>query len=164
MDKPTVFDLVLESLPEKAHHRRAWLGLLRCFSSIDRVLMRRFSEKFNSSLPRYDVLTALALSPNGMTMGELASSMMVTKGNITGVVNRLKQDGLVRKATSKSDRRIQSVTLSAEGRVLWDAMHADYDRTISEILSGQSIEDLDALTEMLESTRVAVRRKTRPER
>lgn len=161
MDKPTVFDLVLESLPEKAHHRRAWLGLLRCFSSIDRVLMRRFSEKFNSSLPRYDVLTALALSPNGMTMGELASSLMVTKGNITGVVNRLKQDGLVRKITSRSDRRIQSVTLSDEGRALWDAMHADYDETVSEIFSGQSSEELDALTEMLEITRAAVQKKTR---
>ncbi|MDE0245572.1 MAG: MarR family transcriptional regulator [Gammaproteobacteria bacterium] len=161
MDKPTVFDLVLESLPEKAHHRRAWLGLLRCFSSIDRVLMRRFSEKFNSSLPRYDVLTALALSPNGMTMGELASSLMVTKGNITGVVSRLKQDGLVRKITSRSDRRIQSVTLSAEGRTLWDAMHADYDETVSEIFSGQSSEELDALTEMLEVTRAAVQKKTR---
>ena len=160
MDKPTVFDLVLESLPEKAHHRRAWLGLLRCFSSIDRVLMRRFSEKFNSSLPRYDVLTALALSPNGMTMGELASSLMVTKGNITGVVKRLKQDGLVRKITSRSDRRIQSVTLSAEGRALWDAMHADYDETVSEIFSGQSTEDLDALSEMLENTRIAVQKKT----
>ena len=161
MDKPTVFDLVLESLPEKAHHRRAWLGLLRCFSSIDRVLMRRFSEKFNSSLPRYDVLTALALSPNGMTMGELASSLMVTKGNITGVVSRLKQDGLVRKITSRSDRRIQSVTLSAEGRTLWDTMHADYDETVSEIFSGQSSEELDALTEMLEITRAAVQKKTR---
>ena len=161
MDRPTVFDLVLESLPEKAHHRRAWLGLLRCFSSIDRLLMRRFSEKFNSSLPRYDVLTALALSPNGMTMGELAASLMVTKGNITGVVNRLKQDGLVSKFTSESDRRIQSVTLSAEGRALWDAMHADYDETISQILSGQSGEELDALTEMLESTRVAVQKMAR---
>ena len=161
MDKPTVFDLVLESLPENAHHRRAWLGLLRCFSSIDRVLMRRFSEKFNSSLPRYDVLTALALSPNGLTMGELASSLMVTKGNITGIVSRLKQDGLVTKITSRSDRRIQSVTLSADGRTLWDAMQADYDETVSEIFSGQSSEDLDALSEMLENTRVAVQRKTR---
>lgn len=161
MGKPTVFDLVLESLPENAHHRRAWLGLLRCFSSIDRALMRRFSEKFNSSLPRYDVLTALALSPNGLTMGELASSLMVTKGNITGVVNRLKQDGLVRKIKSRSDRRIQSVTLSAEGRALWDAMHADYDETVSAIFSGQSSEELDALTEMLESTRAAVQKKTR---
>ena len=161
MRKPSVFDLVLESLPDNAHHRRAWLGLLRCFSSIDRLLMRRFSEKFNSSLPRYDVLTALALSPDGMTMGELASSLMVTKGNITGVVKRLKQDGLVRKVTSRSDRRIQSVTLSAEGRALWDAMHADYDETISEILSGQSGEELDALTDMLEHTRVAVQKKTR---
>lgn len=160
MNKPTVFDLVLESLPAQAHHRRAWLGLLRCFSSIDRVLMRRFLEKFNSSLPRYDVLTALALSPNGMTMGELASSLMVSKGNITGVVNRLKQGGLVTKATSRSDRRIQSVTLTARGRELWDAMHADYDQTISEILSGQSPKDLNVLTQMLENTRAAVNEKT----
>ena len=160
MSEPSVFDLVLESLPEKAHHRRAWLGLVQCFSSIERVLMRNFSEKFNSSLPRYDVLTAVALTPQGLTMGELARMLMVTKGNITGVVNRLKQDGLVRKATSKTDRRIQSVTISAKGRRLWDTMHADYDKTISEILSGKSKKDLQALTQMLEATRLSVQEKS----
>ena len=36
-------------------------------------------------------------------MGELATMLQVTKGNITGVVRRLKQDGLVRKVTSKVD-------------------------------------------------------------
>ncbi len=119
----------------------------------------------NGERPIGKALTgALALSPNGMTMGELAASLMVTKGNITGVVNRLKQDGLVSKVTSESDRRIQSVTLSAEGRALWDAMHADYDETISQILSGQSGEELDALPEMLESTRVAVRKMARESR
>ena len=53
------------------------------------------------------------------------------------------------------------MTLSAEGRVLWDAMHADYGRKISEILSGQSSEDLDAMSEMLEKTRAAVQKKIR---
>ena len=84
MARTTVFQLVLESLPARAHHRRAWLGLVRCFSSIERVLMQHFAEKFNSSLPRYDVLTALALTPGKLTMGDLAAMLMVTKGNITG--------------------------------------------------------------------------------
>ena len=79
MADPTIYDLVLESLPKRAHHRRAWLSLVRCFSSIEHVLMRHFSEEFNSSLPRYDVLTALALTPKGLTMGELATKLMVTK-------------------------------------------------------------------------------------
>jgi len=156
MTAPTVFESVLESLPKNAHHRRAWLELLRCFSSIERALMRHFAQEFNSSLPRYDVLTALALTPGGLTMGELASMLMVTKGNITGVVRRLKEDGLVRKVTSKTDRRIQSVTISAKGRRLWDKMHSDYDNIISDILSGQSVEEVRSLKKVLEKTRIAV--------
>ena len=160
MAEPTVFGLVLESLPKAAHHRRTWLSLVRCFSSIERVLMQHFAEEYNSSLPRYDVLTALALSPSGLTMGELASMLVVTKGNITGVVRRLKSDGLVRKVTSKKDRRIQSVTISAKGKRLWSKMHEDYDRIISEILSGQSNKDLQTLTGFLEETRLAVLKQT----
>lgn len=148
--------MVLESMPEEANHLRAWITLLRCFSSIERVLMQFIAQEYNSSLPRYDVLTALALSEGSLTMGELATLLIVTKGNITGVVRRLKQDGLVRKVTSKQDRRIQSVTISAQGRKLWSAMHADYDRIISTLLSQQSDAELKALTQVLEQTLEAV--------
>ena len=53
-------------------------------------------------------------------------------------MRRLKLDRVVRKVTSKQDRRIPSVTISVKGRELWVAMHADYDRIIGKILSGQS--------------------------
>lgn len=156
MSETTVFECVLASLPESAHYRRAWLELVRCFSSIERVLMRHFAHEFNSSLPRYDVLTALALTNGGLTMGELASMLMVTKGNITGVVRRLEEDGLVRKATSKSDRRIQLVNISAKGRRLWTRMHHDYDRIISSVLSAQTSRDVQKLTKELEKMRISV--------
>jgi DNA-binding MarR family transcriptional regulator len=151
-----LFETVLGSLPKDAHRRRAWLALLRCFSRIERVLMQHIALQYNSSLPRYDVLTALAFNPQGLTMGELATMLMVSKGNITGVVQRLKSDGLVKKVTSKQDRRIQSVTISAEGRRLWEAMHVDYDRIISELLSGQSDAEVQALTRALQKTLDAV--------
>ena len=147
-----LFDKVLESLPDDAHQRRAWLALLRCFSRIERVLMRYIAQEYNSSLPRYDVLTALALNQQGLTMGELATMLAVSNGNITGVVRRLKSDRLVKKVTSKEDRRIQFVTISPEGRKLWEAMHADYDRIITELLSGQSEAQIRALTRSLENT------------
>ena len=156
MPKAELFEMVLEAMPEEANHLRAWITLLRCFSSIERVLMQFIAQEYNSSLPRYDVLTALALSDSSLTMGELANLLMVTKGNITGVVRRLKQDGLVRKVTSKQDRRIQSVTISARGRKLWSAMHADYDRIISVLLSKQTEPELKALTQILEQTLEAV--------
>lgn len=156
MAEETLFKSVLESLPKTARHRRAWLALLRCFSSIERVLMQHFSQEYDSSIPRYDVLTALALSDGGLSMGELASMLMVTKGNITGVVRRLQQERLVKKVTSKEDRRVQSVTISPRGRKLWGSMHADYDRIISELLVGQSGAQLQELANMLDHTRKAV--------
>lgn len=147
-----LYEAVLESLPEDSYHRRAWLALLRCYSRIERELMQLIAQKYDSSLPRYDVLTALAMSKNGLTMGELATVLKVSKGNITGVVRRLKSDGLVRKVTSRADRRVQSVTISAQGMRLWGEMHEDYDRIITELLSGQSVRQLQALSKTLERT------------
>ena len=89
-------------------------------------------------------------------MGDLASMLRVSKGNITGVVSRLKHDGLVKKVTLKQDRRVQSVTISPEGQKLWESMHADYDRIISTLLSELPEAKVDALTRTLEDTLSAV--------
>lgn len=156
MNEQNLYESVLKSLPEDAHHRIAWLALVRCFSSIERVLMRHFAQEYNSSLPRYDVLTALALNKGGLTMGELASMLMVTKGNITGVVRRLKQENLVLKSTSNADRRVQSVKISAKGLRLWNKMHADYDRMISAMMAGQSEAQIQSLVRSLRRTRKLV--------
>lgn len=147
-----LYEAILESLPEDAYHRRAWLALLRAYSRIERELMQFIAQKYDSSLPRYDVLTALAMSPNGLTMGDLATILKVSKGNITGVVRRLKSDGLVKKVTSREDRRVQSVTISPQGQRLWEEMHEDYDRIITELLSAQSEQQLQALITTLERT------------
>ncbi len=156
MAPATLFDTVLDSLPEDAHQLKAWLALLRCFSSIERVLMQYIAQEYNSSLPRYDVLTALALNKGGLTMGDLASMLKVSKGNITGVVSRLKHDGLVKKVTLKHDRRVQSVTISPQGQKLWASMHADYDRIISTLLAGLPEAQVKALTRTLDETLAAV--------
>lgn len=147
-----LYEAVVNALPPDAHQRRAWLTLLRCYARIERELMQFIAQKYDSSLPRYDVLTALTMSDQGLTMGELATVLKVSKGNITGVVRRLKTDGLVRKVTSREDRRVQSVTISPEGTRLWKQMHDDYARIITELLSGLSESQLKTLTDTLERT------------
>ncbi|HNP35924.1 MAG TPA: MarR family transcriptional regulator [Woeseiaceae bacterium] len=153
MADQNLYQTVLQSLPDNSHQQIAWLELVQCFSSIERVLMRQFAQVYNSSLPRYDVLTALALNRKGLTMGDLAELLDVTKGNITGVVRRLKHDQLVLKNTSKQDRRVQSVKISASGMRLWKKMHAEYDRLISELMAGQSEEQTQELVSGLKRTR-----------
>ncbi len=152
MSQAILFDKVLDSIPTEAHHLRAWFALLRCFSSIERVLMQHIALEYNSSLPRYDVLTALAMNKTGVTMGDLAIMLVVSKGNITGVVRRLEQDGLVKRVTSKADRRIQTVTVSPKGLKLWNAMHQDYDRIISTLLADASEAQIATLINSLEKT------------
>jgi DNA-binding MarR family transcriptional regulator len=85
-------------------------------------------------------------------MGDLAVMLVVSKGNITGVVRRLEHDGLVKRVTSKADRRIQTVSISAKGLKLWNTMHQDYDRIISTLLSDASEAQIISLTQALEKT------------
>ncbi len=156
MSEKNLYEIVIDSLPSDARHRKTWMSLVRCFSSIESVLMRYFAQQYNSSLPRYDVLTALALHPDGLTMGDLSSMLLVTKGNVTGVIRRLQQDKLVLKKTSKTDRRVQSVTISKRGRALWEDMHADYDELISTLMAGLSASDSRSIIAALDRTRAAV--------
>ena len=161
MSDKSLYESITETLDADAHSMRAWLALVSCFSSVERVLMRRLASEFNSSLPRYDVLTALELHPEGLTMGQLASKLMVSKGNITGVVRRLDEERLVVKLTSEDDRRIQLVTISPDGKELWKQMNEEYENLISEMLSGLSDEQADALAQSLLESRAVIKKARR---
>jgi len=128
---------------------RTWLAMVGCFTSVERSLRSRFNHVFSASLPRYDVLTALVQFPDGLTMGQLASKLMVSKGNITGVVSRLQNLDCVSQARSPADKRVQVVTVTAKGRSLWERMHTEYRSVIEELLSQLSIADNKMLTRNL---------------
>lgn len=149
MPDKNLFESTVETLPSGDHRMRVWLALVGCFTGVERSLRRRFHRSFQSSLPRYDVLTALVQFPNGLTMGQLAAKLMVTKGNVTGVVRRLQENRYVRQSRSRTDRRVQVVRLTAKGRSLWDRMHAEYRDVIEQMLAGLSDADSRALTEKL---------------
>src|SRR6516162_4735269 len=101
---------------------RLWLRLFACKELIESEVRRRLRESFSLTLPRFDLMAQLDRAPKGMTLGELSQRMMVSNGNVTGLVDRLVEQGLIDRRPSPKDRRAQIVTLTAEGRRFFRAI------------------------------------------
>src|SRR4030067_2358701 len=67
--------------------------------------------------PQFDIVATLGNTP-GMPLKELGKKTLITKGTLTGVVDRLTDKGLVRRTASPSDGRSQIVQLTPQGKKL----------------------------------------------
>ena len=92
---------------------RLWIRLLRASRIVEGELRERLKGQFNSTLPRFDVMAALYREPNGMLMSDLSRFLLVSNGNVTGIVDRLVSDGFVVRAQREGDRRTSIVRLTA---------------------------------------------------
>src|SRR5262245_65647865 len=72
--------------PISKQRLRLWLRLLRSQRAIEAQLRERLRTKFSITLPQFDVMAALARSAEGMTMTELSRQLMVSNGNVTGII------------------------------------------------------------------------------
>ena len=68
--------------------------------------------------PQFDIIATLGNTP-GMTATELGEKTLITKGTLTGVVDRLADRGWVERAAHGSDRRCQIVRLTKSGEALF---------------------------------------------
>ena len=137
---------------------RLWLRLLTCTTLIENEVRRRLRYNFDITLPRFDLLAQLDRTPDGMTLGELSQRMMVSNGNITGLVDRLVGQGLIRRRPAPNDRRVQIVSLTPEGRRFFRAMARDNADWIGEIFGDLSPSDISTLMAALAKTKTSARR------
>src|SRR5262249_38992850 len=94
----------------------------------------------------------------GMTLGELSSRMMVSNGNVTGLVERLLAQGLLDRRPSPNDRRAQLVSLSGEGRRVFRAMARTHENWIAEIFAGLNPGDIDDMMRLLGKAKASTAR------
>jgi DNA-binding MarR family transcriptional regulator len=132
---------------------RFWLRLLRASRLIEAELRERLKSRFATTLPRFDVMAALYRQPDGMLMSDLSRFLLVSNGNVTGIVERLVADGLVVRATREGDRRTSIVRLTEEGTGLFREMAGAHEAWISEFLGDLSEADARRLAAMLKSFR-----------
>jgi DNA-binding MarR family transcriptional regulator len=133
MDSPTGYETRDENLARQ--RLRLWLQMLKAVRHVEGRLRERLRAGYDTTLPRFDVLAALHAAPQGMKMSELSQHLVVSNGNVTGVVDRLVAEGLAERQTLESDRRAFLVQITDRGRGLMDQMAADHLRWIDEMFT-----------------------------
>jgi DNA-binding MarR family transcriptional regulator len=128
---------------------RLWLRLLGASRAIETELRRRLREAFGETLPRFDVMAALDRKRAGMTMTELSRYLMVSNGNVTGIIDRLVSEGLVARLAHEGDRRATFVRLTPRGAQRFQVMAKAHEAWVGEILAGFSARDTGALIGLL---------------
>lgn len=128
---------------------RLWLRLLATTNLIEAPLRRQLRERFDGSLPRFDLMAQLDRHPQGLKMRELSRRLMVTGGNVTGLTDRLVAEGLVERRDDTRDRRAYTVLLTAEGKRQFRAMAKAHEGWITALLAGLTPVQQGQLFELL---------------
>jgi DNA-binding MarR family transcriptional regulator len=135
---------------------RLWSCALSFTSMVERRVRSRLHADFGVTLPRFDVMAALHEAPEGLSMSEVSRRLMVSNGNVTGIVERLNREGLVRRQTNPHDRRSQLVRLTASGRTAFEEMAEVHEGWILSMLSGLSEEEIEKLKYLLDKAKQSV--------
>ncbi|MGL5001632.1 MAG: MarR family winged helix-turn-helix transcriptional regulator [Casimicrobium sp.] len=136
---------------------RLWLRLLTCTQLIESRVRANLREQFNTTLPRFDLMSQLEREPDGMLMKELSKRMMVTGGNVTGITDQLVAEGLVERNDVEGDRRAYRVCLTARGRKMFAAMAQAHEAWIVEAFESLNASEQASLAKLL--GRVKTRQK-----
>ncbi|HEY5065217.1 MAG TPA: MarR family transcriptional regulator [Xanthobacteraceae bacterium] len=143
----------LRPQPDSKARLRLWIRLLRASRLIEAVTRERLKTQFNATLPRFDVMAALYRKPDGMLMSEISRFLMVSNGNVTGIVDRLVADGFVARAQRNGDRRTSFVSLTRKGRTTFAEMASAHEIWIDELLGNISAREAEQLSAKLRSFR-----------
>jgi len=135
---------------------RVWLRLLLCTQMIEKRLRSRLRERFDTTLARFDVLAQLDRFPDGLMMGELSRRLMVTHGNVTGLIDRLAAEGQVERLPVPGDRRAQLVRLTPTGREIFATMAPIHAGWVAELFDGVPHDELLDLYDRLGAVRESV--------
>lgn len=156
-------DAPLSDIPHEKYGRshsknsiRLWLRLLTCATEVENLLRTLVRERFGTTLPRFDILAALDRNPDGLSMGELSSLLMVSNGNVTSVVERLLADELIDRVAVEHDRRKYRVSLTPKGRSWFAEMALAHEGWVDDFFSHLSDDEIDKLLGLLNQLRYSV--------
>lgn len=134
------------SKKKTGNHARyqALLQLLRTSETIWNA-SRLFFARWELSPSQFNVLNVLQDHPDGITQIELSRHLITHRSNVTGLVDRLEQRGLLRRGKVPGDRRAYSVALTTAGRQLLEEILPDYHRNSEAALTAVPLKQLPEL-------------------
>jgi DNA-binding MarR family transcriptional regulator len=125
-----------------------WVQLFRTYQ----LIMRRLEQALDSqglSLPQFEVLAHLHFD-GAITQNELAQRLLVTKGNVCGLIDRMETAGLVGRTTDPADRRANRLRLTARGTALLSEALPPHLALVQEMMGRLPTAELHSLRALLE--------------
>jgi DNA-binding MarR family transcriptional regulator len=130
---------------------RLWLRALKATRAVESAVRENLRLEFATTLPRFDVMAALSQYEDGLKMSELSGVLKVSNGNVTGIVERLAEDGYVAREKVPGDRRASLVKMTDAGRAEFAAQAAAHEAWINQIFEGVPGEEAARIAESLDT-------------
>jgi MarR family transcriptional regulator, organic hydroperoxide resistance regulator len=126
----------------------AWVQLVRAYQ----LIMRRLEQALDShglSLPQFEVLAHLHFD-GAITQNELAQRLLVTKGNVCGLIDRMETAGLVERTVDPADRRANRLRLTTSGTAALSEALPPHLVLVKETMGRLRTGELTSLRDLLE--------------
>lgn len=125
----------------------AWQRLVRSYQTISRV-EREALAPFKLTTAQFDILSHLSRTP-GLSQQALAERLLVTKGNICGLIDRLEVAGLVERRDVPHDRRSYQLYLTEAGIQIFQQSAPVLEQRLQQVFNVLTEEELQSLTGLL---------------
>lgn len=126
---------------------RTWLHMNHITYTVQRRLSKHL-EHYDLTLAQFGVLAHLYAAPN-ISQQELANRLLVTKGNIVGLLNRLESRKLVKRGLDPEDGRTHMVSLTLQGAALASQVVPEHEALVAECIGSIASEDQRTLHQLL---------------
>src|SRR3954470_11694613 len=136
-------------------HREAWIAIAQTHAAVTGRLQEALTAAELPPLPWFEVLATLNGAPEQrLKMGDLAEALVITRGGLTKLVDRLIKAGLLKRTFCETDRRVSYATLLPAGGELLGEMRPLVRAELASAFSANlSVEQADELRAMLEQVR-----------
>ena len=108
----------------------------------------RHVRQLNLTPAQFDIIVTLGNTP-GMPFSQIAKKTLITKGTLTGIIDRLEAKGLVRREVPAGDRRSFRAVLTAAGEALFSEVFPVHVAYLTRAFAGANPGELEQLTRLL---------------
>ena len=109
----------------------------------------KFFSKYNVTVAQYNVIVILSTATDRVTQNDLVNEMVVSRSNITGIVDRLEKAGYVVREGDLKDRRVKYVRLLPKGKNLIKEVSDNYFKRLKDVFSCLNTKDKEDIIRIM---------------
>jgi DNA-binding MarR family transcriptional regulator len=143
--------------PARTPHEEAWRSIAQAHAAVSGRLQEALAQADFPPLPWFEVLAAIAETPERqMRMGDLAEALVISRGGLTKLVDRLVKAGLLERTFCETDRRVSYASLLPAGADLLEEMRPVIAGELDAAFSAKlSVAEARAMNDVLGRVRAA---------